>query len=44
MPRGHERILIYLREQDHEGRTILRAVEAPQPPPGPPPRWPEEPR
>ena len=28
MPRGRERILIYVRERDSAGRIVVRAVEA----------------
>lgn len=31
MPRGRERILIYVRERDSAGRLVVRAVEAAKP-------------
>jgi hypothetical protein len=40
MPRGHERILIYVRERDAAGRPVVRALPAedahPKAPPPPP--------
>lgn len=38
MPRGHERILIYVRERDAAGRPVVRAVPAEGERPTDPPR------